>query len=74
MPLTVLAVCGGKEEAFQHYSDILPDLQCIQCLKTNLKRLLFPSSEDYSATREREHDGSESLLRCYIRAEIFLSR
>lgn len=46
----------------------------IQGLNTNQERLLYPSSEDYNTTGGNEYDGSESLLRCYIRVEIFLSR
>lgn len=46
----------------------------IQGLNTNQERLLYPSSEDCNTTGGNEYDGSESLLRCYIRVEIFLSR
>lgn len=59
-------------EGFVQYSNLVLG-HGIQCLKTNQKKHLFPSSEDYSTTEEWEHDGSESLLRCYIRAEYSLA-
>lgn len=52
-----LTICGGKwrereeEDGFLHYSNLVLGHGILQ---TNQKRLLFPSSEDYSTTGGKE--------------------